>query len=59
MEQTTITLSMCKEDVQHAVAAVLERLAIYPPQLENYAQSDIIAYNMGMSLLFECLRSTF
>ncbi len=59
MEQTTIALSLGKADVQQGVAAVLEQLATQPLQLDEHTQQEIIAYNMGMSILFETLRSTF
>lgn len=59
MDTTSINFRMEKADIQTAVTAILERLALTPPQEVEYTPEEDIAYNMGLHLLFECLRSTF
>lgn len=58
-QETTINLHMEKEDIQIAVTAILEQLSLTPPEKSEHTQAEIIAYNMGLHLLFDCLRSTF
>lgn len=50
---------MGKADLQEAATAVIEQLATAPPDIENMSQEQSITYNMGLSILFACLRSTF
>ena len=59
MEQTTIALPMGKQDIQQAVTAIIEELTLNPFQMDEHTEKQQIAYNMGMSILFETLRSTF
>ena len=59
MNQTTITLPMGKADLQEAATAVIEQLATAPPDTGSMSQEKYISYNMGLSILFACLRSTF
>ena len=50
---------MGKADLQEAAMALIEQLATAPPDIENMSQEQSISYNMGLSILFTCLRSTF
>ena len=50
---------MGKADLQEAAMAVIEQLATAPPDIESMSQEQYISYNMGLSILFACLRSTF
>ena len=50
---------MGKADLQEAATAVIEQLATAPPDIENMSQEQTATYNMGLSILFACLRSTF
>ena len=59
MNQTTITLPMGKADLQEAATAVIEQLATAPPDTGSMSEEQSISYNMGLSILFACLRSTF
>ena len=59
MNQTTITLQMGKADLQEAAMAVIEQLATAPPDTGSMSEEQSISYNMGLSILFACLRSTF
>ena len=59
MKETTITLPMGKADLQEAATAVIEQLATAAPDIESMSQEQSISYNMGLSILFACLRSTF
>ena len=59
MNETTITLPMGKADLQEAATAVIEQLATAPPDTGSMSQEQSISYNMGLSILFACLRSTF
>lgn len=59
MEQTTIALPLGKQDIQKAVTALIEELTLNPFQLDMHTEKEQILYNMGMSILFETLRSTF
>lgn len=59
MKETTITLPMGKADLQEAATAVIEQLATAPPDTGSMSQEQSISYNMGLSILFACLRSTF
>lgn len=58
MNETTITLPMGKADLQEAATAVIEQLATAPPDTGSMSQEQSISYNMGLSILFACLRST-
>ena len=58
MKETTITLPMGKADLQEAATAVIEQLATAPPDTGSMSQEQHISYNMGLSILFACLRST-
>lgn len=59
MKETTITLPMCKADLQEAAMALIEQLATAPPDTGSMSEEQSISYNMGLSILFACLRSTF
>ena len=59
MEQTTIALPLGKQDIQKAVTALIEELTLNPFQLDMHTENEQIFHNMGMSILFETLRSTF
>ena len=59
MKETTITLPMGKADLQEAAMALIEQLATAPPDTGSMSQEQYISYNMGLSILFACLRSTF
>ena len=59
MKETTITLPMGKADLQEAAMALIEQLATAPPDTGSMSQEQVISYNMGLSILFACLRSTF
>ena len=59
MKETTITIPMGKADLQEAATAVIEQLATAPPDIESMSQEQSISYNMGLSIRFACLRSTF
>ena len=59
MNQTTITLPMGKSDLQEAAMAVIEQLATAPPDTGSMSEEQSISYQMGLSILFACLRSTF
>ena len=59
MKETTITLPMGKADLQEAATAVIEQLATAPPDTGIMSEEKSISYNMGLSILFACLRSTF
>ena len=59
MKETTIILPMGKADLQEAAMAVIEQLATAPPDTRSMSQEQYISYNMGLSILFACLRSTF
>ena len=50
---------MGKADLQEAAMAVIEQLATAPPDTGSMSQEQVISYNMGLSILFACLRSTF
>ena len=58
-KETTITLPMGKADLQEAATAVIEQLATAPPDTGSMSPEQSISYNMGLSILFACLRSTF
>ncbi len=53
--QTTVTIDMDKASLQLAATAVIEHLAMYPPNEEERTTE----YSMGMQILFDCLRATF
>lgn len=57
--QTTITLPLGKADLQMAATAVIERLAIAPPDFSQMSDELIISYTLGVNVLCDCLRSTF
>ena len=59
MNQTTITLPKGKADIQEAATAVIEQLATAPPDTGSMSEEQSISYNMRLSILFACLRSTF
>ena len=59
MNQTTVTLPMGKADLQEAAMAVIEQLATAPPDTGSMSEEQSISYQMGLSILFACLRSTF
>ena len=50
---------MGKADLQEAAMALIEQLATAPPDTGSMSQEKYISYNMGLSILFACLRSTF
>ena len=50
---------MGKADLQEAAMAVIEHLATAPPDTGSMSQEQSISYQMGLSILFACLRSTF
>ncbi len=50
---------MGKADIQQAVTAVIEQLTLNPFQVEEHTEQELIAYNMGVTFLFACMRSTF
>lgn len=58
-EKTTVALDMGKSDRRDAVTALIEHLMYYPIREDEHSQKEIIDYNMGMSVLFDCLRSTY
>lgn len=58
-KETTITLPMGKADLQEAATAVIEQLATAPPDTGSMSEEQSISYNMGLSILFACLRYTF
>lgn len=59
-QQTTVTLSLGKADLQRAVTSVIEYLSSNPPQQDGpMLRREEIDYNLGLSVLFECLRATF
>ena len=58
-KETTITLPMGKADLQEAAMALIEQLATAPPDTGSMSEEQSISYNLGLSLLFACLRSTF
>lgn len=57
--QTTITLPMGKADLQMAATAIIEQLATTPPDFSQMSDERTIFYNLGLDVLFTCLRSTF
>lgn len=59
MDQTHIALSMDKTDIQQAVTAVIEQLTLNPFQVDQHTPQELAAYNMGVTFLFACMRSTF
>lgn len=59
MKETTVTLPMGKADLQQAATAVIEYLSTTPPDTESMSQEQSVSYNMGLGILFTCLRSTF
>ena len=59
MNETTLTLPLGQADLQEAATAVIEQLATAPPDTGSMSQEQSISYNMGLSILFACLRSTF
>lgn len=59
MDETTITIQMGKQELQQAVTTVIELLTQSPFQFDEHSNKEIAEYNHGMSLLFDCLRSTF
>ena len=58
-KETTITLPIGKADLQAAGTAVIVHLATAPPDTGSMSEEQSISYNMGLSILFACLRSTF
>ena len=50
---------MGKAALQEAATAVIEQLATAPPDTGSMSEEQSISYNMGLSILFACLRSTF
>jgi len=58
-EKTTIALDMGKSDLRDAVTALIEHLTYNPIREDEHSRKEIIDYNMGMSVLFDCLRSTY
>ena len=48
---------MGKADLQEAAMALIEQLATAPPDTGSMSQEQSISYNMGLSILFACLRS--
>lgn len=59
VHQHTITLSMDKEELQKAMTALLEQLSFNPFEPENHTRAEQISFNMGLGVIFECMRSTF
>lgn len=59
MEKTTVALDMGKSELRAAVTALIEHLTYNPIREDEHSRAEIIEYNMGMSVLFDCLRSTF
>lgn len=53
--ETTVTISMDKESMQHAATAIIEHFATYPPSKEEYTTD----FCLGMQILFDCLKATF
>ena len=58
-KKLTITLPMGKADNREATMAVIEQLAIAPPDFSLMSEDRLISYTMGIEVLFECLRATF
>lgn len=59
MEKTTVDLDMDKSELRSAMTALIEHLMYNPIHEDEHSQAEIIDYNMGMSVLFDCLRSTY
>ncbi len=58
-KEMTITLPMDKTDIREATMAVIEQLAIAPPDFSLMSEDRLISYTMGVEVLFECFRATF
>lgn len=54
-QETTVTIGMDKESMQHAATAIIEHLAIYPPSEDEHTTE----FCLGMQILFDCLKATF
>ena len=52
--QTNVIIDMDKDTLQLAVTSVIEHLSLYPPTEEE----NTMGYNLGLQVLFDCLRST-
>lgn len=59
MEKTVITIDMDKASLREAMTQLIEYLTTTPPDPDELGSKERISYNMGISTLFDCLRSTF
>ena len=59
MEKTVITIDMDKESLREAMTRIIEYITLAPPDPDEFGSKERIEYNLGLDVLFSCLRQTF
>ena len=59
MERTVITIDMDKESLREAMTRIIEYITLTPPDPDEFGSKERIEYNLGLDVLFSCLRQTF
>lgn len=59
METTTVVINMDNESLREAMIQLIKYIVMEPPSPDEFEQSEMIAYNSGIRVLFDCLQSTF
>lgn len=59
MEKTVITIDMDKASLREAMTRIIEYITLTPPDTDEFCSKERIEYNLGLDVLFSCLRQTF